>query len=84
MPTICRYEGYTIAMRLRSKEHEPPHVHISYGEKEAVFSLETGEMIDGMIPKKGQAWAKRFIIHYKDRLYEMWEKQNYERLDPVE
>lgn len=84
MPTICRFEGYTISMRLRSKEHEPPHLHVTYGEKEAMFSLSDGEMIEGMIPKKGQALVKAFILHYKERLYEMWEKQNFERLAPLE
>lgn len=84
MPTICRFEGYVIAMRLRNKEHEPPHLHVTYGEKEAAFSLSDGEMIEGMIPKKGQALVKEFILHYQKRLYEMWEKQNFERLAPLD
>ena len=54
MPVLSRYEGYIISMRLRNKEHNPPHLHVSYGEHEAVFALEDGELLEGMIPRKGQ------------------------------
>ena len=80
MPVLSRYEGYIISMRLRQKEHNPPHLHVSYGNKEAMFSLEDGEMLEGMIPRKGQEYVKKFILHYKDRLMSMWETQNFEKL----
>ena len=44
MPVISRYEGYVISIRLRNKEHNPPHLHVRYGESEAVFNLENGEL----------------------------------------
>ena len=48
-----------------------------------MFSLADGEMIEGMVPKKGQALVKEFILHYQKRLYEMWEKQNFTNLAPL-
>lgn len=80
MPVLSRYEGYIISMRLRNKEHNPPHLHVSCGEHEAVFALEDGELLEGMIPRKGQEYMKKFIMHYHDKLMEMWETQNFEKL----
>lgn len=84
MPVLSRYEGYIITMRLRNKEHNPPHIHVAYGNDEAIFTISDGEMSDGMIPKKGQKYIKEFILHYQDRLMEMWETQNFEMLPPLE
>lgn len=84
MPVLSRYEGYTISMRLRNKEHNPPHIHVTYGEQEGVFSIETGELIEGMIPKRGQEYVKEFVLHYHDKLMDMWETQNFEKLPSLE
>lgn len=80
MPVISRYEGYVISIRLRNKEHNLPHLHVRYGESEAVFNLENGELTEGMIPRKGQEYIKEFISHYHDKLILMWETQNFEKL----
>lgn len=84
MPVLSRYEGYIISMRLRNKEHNPPHIHVSYGECEAVFALENGELLEGMLPRKGQEYMKKFILHYHDKLMQMWETQNFEKLSPLD
>lgn len=83
MPVISRFHGITIKMYLRQKEHNPPHIHAIYGEYIGMFSLENGEMFDGDIPAKGQQLVKNFIEHYRERLLEMWETQNFEVLPPV-
>lgn len=84
MPVISRFYGITIKMYLRQKEHNPPHIHAIYGECIGMFSLEDGEMFEGDIPRKGREMVKEFIEHYRDRLLEMWEKQNFETLPPIE
>ena len=80
MPVLSRYEEYIITMRLRNKEHNPPHVHVKYQNKEALFTLSDGELLEGWIPNKGQKYVKEFILHYKGKLLEMWENQNFEEL----
>lgn len=83
MPIIARFNGITIRMYLRQKEHNPPHVHATYGEYLGLFSLYDGDMFEGDISFKEQRMVKDFILHYKDRLLEMWEEQSYELLPPI-
>ena len=84
MPVISRFNGIVIKMYLRQKEHNPPHIHAIYGECIGMFSLEDGEMFEGDIPSKGQHMVKEFIEHYRERLYKMWETQQFEVLPPIE
>jgi hypothetical protein len=49
-----------------------------------MFSLIDGEMFEGDIPSKGQQMVKEFIKHYRSKLLEMWETQDFEKLPPVE
>lgn len=80
MPVIARFYGITIKMYLRQREHNPPHIHAIYGDCVGLFSIKDGEMFEGDIPKKGQQWVKKFILHYKEELMKMWESQQFEIL----
>ncbi len=84
MPVISRFYGIVIKMYLRQKEHNPPHLHAIYGDYVGLFSLEEGEMYEGDIPVKEQKLIKKFILHYKEQLYDMWETQNFYLLPPIE
>lgn len=70
-------------MYLRKSEHNPPHVHATYGECVGLFSLEQGEMLEGDIPVKQQRIVRDFIIYYQEQLYNMWNTQKFERLSPI-
>ena len=84
MPVISRFYGIVIKMYLRKKEHNPPHIHAIYGEYSGLFSLKDGEMFEGDIPIRGQQMVKEFVLHYKDKLLEMWNTQEFETLEPLE
>ena len=60
MPEISRFFGITIYMYF--KDHLPPHFHAEYGGEEAQFSIETGNIIVGDLPRKQirliQAWVE--------------------------
>ncbi len=84
MPVISRFHGITIKMYLRQKEHNPLHIHAIYEDCVGMFSLIDGEMFEGDIPSKGQQMVKEFIKHYRSKLLEMWETQDFEKLPPVE
>ena len=43
MPTISYFYGIIIVMYLRSKEHNPPHVHAITQDLDAPFLIATGE-----------------------------------------
>lgn len=84
MPVISRFYGIVIKMYLRQKEHNPPHIHAIYGECVGAFSIESGELMYGDIPLKGQILVKEFIDQYKEELFNMWETQLFKILPPVE
>ena len=84
MPVIGRFYGITVKMFYRQTEHNPPHVHAIYGEYYGVFRIEDGKMYLGDMPLKGQQLVEEFIKHHRDRLLQMWEKQEYVMLPSVE
>lgn len=84
MPVISRFNGITIRMYLRQKEHNPPHIHVIVGDCVGIFSILDGEMYEGNIPPKSRQLVKRFISKYSERLIDMWETQNFETLPPIE
>lgn len=66
MPTICQFYGILILMHLTRKEHNPPHIHAYYGDYEATFYIENGEIMFGDFPKSGIELVKKFIKKYKN------------------
>ena len=48
MPEIARFYG--IIIKLFFGDHPPPHFHAVYGEYNALFNIETLEMIEGDLP----------------------------------
>lgn len=83
MPTISTFYGIIILMHLTRKEHNPPHIHALYGEYEATFHIESGELFEGMFPNNGKTLVKEFIDIYRDELLEMWETETYKKLPPL-
>lgn len=84
MPVISRFRGVILRMYLRQKEHNPPHIHAEYGRTVGLFSLENGEMFEGDLDKKMRGFVTNFILYYKEQLIEMWEKQEFITLRPIE
>ena len=84
MPTISVFYGITVVLRLRNKEHNPPHLHAYYGGYSAVFSIETGEMLQGLFTSKGKKLVKEFILKYQNELLEMWATNVFRQLPGLE
>ena len=84
MPTVSYFYGIIIVMYLRSKEHNPPHIHAITQDFDAPFSIETGEIMEGVFPRKAQALVKEFIKKYQRELQEMWDKEEYIKLPPLQ
>lgn len=84
MPTIAHFYGIIIVMYLRDKEHNPPHVHAITQEYYAPFSLKTGELIEGVFPKKAASMVKEFILINQKELEDMWESGVYRKLPPLD
>ncbi len=68
MPVISMFYGLIISMYyLDTKQHMLPHIHVRYGELEAVYQIPEGNILEGSLPKKKkkliQAWME---IHHED------------------
>ena len=83
MPTISYFYGIVIVMYLRNKEHNPPHVHAITQDFDAPFLISNGEIMEGEFPAKAKALVKEFILKYQKELEEMWEKEEYKKLPPL-
>ena len=49
MPEISRFLGITIRMRYR--DHRPPHFHAEYGEHEITVEIHSG-IVEGRFPRR--------------------------------
>jgi len=56
MPEITRFYG--IIIKLFFGDHPPPHFHVIYGELNAIFNIETLEVIEGDLPAR----ARKLIV----------------------
>ena len=84
MPVISNFYGITIKMYFRQQEHNPPHFHAYYGEDAATFDIRTLNMIDGKLPAKARLLVMEWAVMHQDKLMEIWETQNFERVAPLE
>ena len=83
MPEVTRFYGIIISIRF-SREHNPPHFHAVYGDKEGVFSILTLEMLQGDLPSKAQTMVKEWAALYQAELQEMWDTKVLKKLAPLE
>ena len=53
MPVISMFYGIIVRMFfMDNKEHKLPHMHIEYGESQAVVSISDCKILAGDFPKK--------------------------------
>jgi hypothetical protein len=84
MPEICRFYGIIIRMFLIDREHPPRHIHIKYGEHEAVMELVNLNIIDGSLPKKCRQLVREWAELHQDELIEMRDSQKFHTVAPLE
>lgn len=53
-------------------DHNPPHFHAYYGDAEAIFSIETLEIMEGSLPRRARVLVIEWAIDHKDELREDW------------
>ncbi len=83
VPTISHFYGIIIIMYLRSKEHDPPHIHAVTQDHTAPFRIADGEIMEGSFPPKAKEMEKESILKNQKELEEMWETEKYRRLPPL-
>jgi len=84
MPLISEFFGLKVYMYWN--DHNPPHFHVQYAGKEAVFNLD-GDMIEGFVPKRQKRMVQVWIDINQDALYENWkllqEEGQHKKIKPL-
>ena len=74
MPKVVEFAGIVISTY--SADHNPPHVHVRYAEREALVEIATGNVLAGSVPSKQLARAKKWIADNVAALKEKWADLN--------
>ena len=72
MPVLSNFYGIKIYMYFNDTvQHHKPHIHVFYGEFEAVIGLD-GEVLAGSFPKKQYRLVSGWAALHEDELYKAW------------
>ncbi len=63
MPEISRFFG--IFITLNFNDHNPPHFHERYGDFNGLFEIETGNLIEGNLPKTAKKLVKTWAALHR-------------------
>jgi len=78
MPTVSIFYG--IAIKMFFSDHNPPHFHAIYGDYNALFNINTIEVIEGDLPNRAVKLVEEWARIYQKELLEMWNNQNFTKL----
>ena len=70
MPQISNFFGIVIYMYY--SDHAPPHFHAEYGEDEAVYTIETLELLRGKLPRRAHGLVIEWASLYRAELRANW------------
>jgi hypothetical protein len=54
-------------------DHAPAHFHAEYGEFEAIYTIETIEVLRGELPRRAHAMVLEWTALYRMELMNNWE-----------
>ncbi len=72
VPTISIFFGIVVQMYWR--DNAPPHVHAFYQGQEALFAIDTGEVIRGRLPPAAAALVRQWVLSRRTELSDNWER----------
>jgi hypothetical protein len=73
MPVISMFYGLIVSMYfMDNKQHKLPHIHVSFAEHEAVFSIPEGKILEGTLPKSKIKLIIAWIEIHQDELMADW------------
>lgn len=74
MPILSMFYGIVVRMYFFDyTQHHVPHIHAEYSGQEAVFSIESGEIIAGELPRGKAKLVQAWIEIHHDELQADWE-----------
>ena len=80
MPIISYFFGIIVTMRHR--DHPPAHFHAEYQGFEAFVNIESGEIMEGKLPRPAARIVKEWALQHQNELQDNW--KNAQNLKPLE
>lgn len=65
---------YDITIEMEPKENYLPHLYARYGRHVAMFSTESGELMEGTFPEKESDLVTAWVLLHQQDLKKNWEK----------
>lgn len=73
MPIVTMFYGLIIRMYdFDTDQHHLPHIHVEYGDDNAVFNIEDGEIVTGKLPKNKTRLVQAWIELHQEELMADW------------
>jgi predicted esterase len=74
MPVISMFYGIIVLMYyFDNRKHHQPHIHVQYGEEEAVVSIPDGEVIEGQLRAAKLKLVNAWVELHPDELMADWQ-----------
>jgi hypothetical protein len=70
MPCVSQFYGITIYMYYN--DHAPPHFHAEYAEDEALFGIDTLQVLRGRVPRRVRALVVEWATLHHGELVTNW------------
>lgn len=72
MPVISMFYGVIVLMYYYdNRRHNLPHIHVKYGDEEAVVSIPNGEIIEGSIRRAKLKLVQAWIEIHQENLWQI-------------
>jgi hypothetical protein len=72
VPRISEFFGVLISMYYN--DHSPPHFHATYAGREAVYRIDTLEILWGELPRRPNSFVLEWASIHRTELMDDWEK----------
>ena len=86
MPRISEFFGVTISMYFN--DHSPPHFHAEYGEFEAVYTVDTLDILRGSLPRRAHSMVVEWALARRAELRTNWDRAReqlaLEQIEPLD
>jgi hypothetical protein len=72
VPRISAFYGIVIYIYYR--DHAPPHFHAIYGDSEAAVAIDTGDVLEGSLPRRASILVSEWVEAHRDELRHAWDQ----------
>ncbi len=86
MPRVSQFYGVVIYMYFN--DHLPSHFHAEYGGFEAVYAIDTLDLLRGELPRRAHIMVIEWALAHRNELRDNWrkarEQQPLDQIKPLD